>query len=467
MTLDITDPKYNVTVSLDDGVNCAITRGGWAQAGPNPLPGGLWGDVDETVLVSLLGQDDTIYGLLSFIARRAEEVQSPLHPDYLNPGVKPFVYAQTPDEGNGRWALVKSLSVEKLDPSHYRANGRTTLRIKFTREGVWRGLEPGSTPLTLRTYGIHTYTNGVQFANATVGTTGLLGDADPMTIMKVRPFPAATHSRHVDVAIFQESWYSSGTESDFTPYFWAKDITIGSPTIVNISTLGAPFAGMHILPGNEAANLGLANLIGWSIPASYHGFFSVYAVQLAEVGGTMYFQHGVTSNYEVGGDVAMTVGSPPAWGIAYLGTFKIPSVGTRIYGTGLANYTGLMEINVPSGKAIFGGLIFVPEPSKLPQRVKAYASGGVYNNPITVANGELEEVYWTNTSDIPQIMGAREAPIGPYQAPRPGAGVTNRLWFIPVPLATGGDGWLPDPQVDWTIGAKYIPRWQHINQEGL
>lgn len=464
MTLDITDPKYNVTVSLDDGVNCAITRGGWAQAGPNPLPGGLWGDVDETVLVSLLGQDDTIYGLLSFIARRAEEVQSPLHPDYLNPGVKPFVYAQTPDEGNGRWALVKSLSVEKLDPSHYRANGRTTLRIKFTREGLWRGLEPGSTPLELIAYtSSKTPLEPVQFTNDSIGTTGLLGDAPPLLITKLRTYPS-TSAR---LAIVPEAYPDSVT-TPYDPFLWAASLA-DTPTLTDISTLTGVFAGADILPGGKCYLVTDGNYARWQIDLrNYFGQYTAYAVTLSNTGAELKFAQQFGGGGIDFGDWIPVYNSNNKWIIHKLGTFRIPFAGESIRGTPPAStyYVGMYISDDAVGKLYLGGMFLRREPDIPPQVVASYATSVA---PITVVDGELEQVYWTDVSGNVVVFDPPEIPSGPFQSVTPGPGVRNYLHLIPVPAPGydyGGAPVMAETAV-WGLGISYIPRWQHINQEGL
>lgn len=471
--LKIHDLKYGITVDLDDGINVAIARGGWSQAPPNPLPGGVWGDVEEDVKLRLIQDSNALYSSLAFIAQRVEELQSPLHPDYLNPGKKVVLEAKTPDEANSRWAILSALEIDKLDPAHYRANGRSLLELHLTREGLWRGLEPGQAALTLRMYGSYTYTNdGIQFANADIGADGLLGDVEPMTIFKIRPFPGATHSNHIGVSIVHEFWPSAGSASDFTPWFWAHDIANGSPTLVNISTLASPFAGMPILPYNQCADLGVSSLFWWNIPASYSGYYSVFMVyRVEESGGTAYFTHGIPGHHEDGEIKTLTASIDPVWSIINLGTFKFPIVGNRIYGQGLVNYQGGLGLYIPAtGKAVLGGFYLVPRGARTPQRVKAYATGSGTDNPITIADGDIEQVFWASAEDsdpVAQIMLNPEVPVGRFQAPAPGAGVTNRFWFLPEPVAGSDIGVLPDPQVIWSLGMDYVPRWKYLNQEGV
>jgi len=468
--LKIHDLRYGITVDLDDGTNVAIARGGWSQAPPNPLPGGIWGDVEEDIKLRLILDSNAVYSQLAFMAQRVEELQSPLHPDYLNPGKQIVLEARTPDEATSRWAILHGLELDKLDPAHYRTHGRSLLEIHPVREGLWRGLEPGQDPLTLRTYGGYTFgLDGIQFANSEIGADGLLGDAPPMTMIHLRPFPGATHSHHTGISIYQEAWPSAGTASDFTPWFWAHDIASGSPTLVNVSTLAAPFAGMHILPYNQCADLGASNALYWNVPASFRGYFSVYAIYQVQTGGTIRFRHGIIGHFEDGETVDMIVGAPPYWNVHPLGTFRFPVVGGGIYGQGLPSYLAGLDISVPSGKAILGGFFLVPRGERTPQTVKAYATGAGYDNPITVANGELERVYWTSTDTDPvvQVLADQEPPNGRFQAPTPGAGVTNRFWFLPEPIAGASIAYLPDPQVGWSVGMDYIPRWKYLNQEGL
>ena len=181
--LKIHDLKYTITADLDDGINTAVARGGWSQSPPNPLPGGVWGDVDEQVAVALLTADNTLYSTLAYLVQRVVALQSPLHSDFLNPAAQIVVEARTPDEATSRWALLSDLAVEKLDPATQR---RFTFRIRFDYLSArqlplaWVAHFPCSPPAGLTA--IDRLAPG-DFANV-ARRMRALGNADPQDILR-------------------------------------------------------------------------------------------------------------------------------------------------------------------------------------------------------------------------------------------------------------------------------------------
>ena len=457
--LKIHDLKYNITVDLDDGINTAIARGGWSQAGPNLLPGGIWGDVDEAVKVSLLTTDNAVYGKLARMAARVEELKNPMHEDYLTPGKKIAVEARTPDEATSRWALLSDLAVEKMDPAHYRAGGRLSMPLKFTREGLWRGQQPGETPVELLPYSTLTTGTKLEIVNdGYLGSNPVQGDSPPFLRLDIRTY------FDVWVAII-----SNATENEFTPFFWPSDI-YGSPTLTAISSLPSPFDAANTLPGGYCLRVAPSPPAGGSVKfqlnlADYFGYFSVYALALSNATATLRFSHfydGGGSNYGQPVSVAFSTGH---WGIHPLGTFRIPYSGGPVDGVfPTATYFGSLDFSVISGSLYIGGMFLVPE-STPPHIVRCY--GADEGSPITRVNAETQTVYWT-ASGVPTLVPSA-LPFGPFPTINPAPGRTNNLFFVPVtnPHQTNVVAALPPVDTDWRIGVRHIPRWQYLNELGL
>lgn len=452
--------------NLDDGVTAVISRGGWSQRGPVKLPGDLWDDVEETVDVRLITDSNAVYSTLMALARRANEVQSPTHKDHLNPGAWVIVKAKTPDEPEPRWALVKGITVERLDPAHYRASGRLVLEVKFVREGTWRGNEPG-TSVGLRTLAALNFWEPVDLSN-------VVGDAPPDVLFSIRPYG------YNNVAICRfESWADEDDEPEFTPYLFAEN-TVTKDDMVDIASLGGVFSSASQLPGGKCVEIQTtATTTMWEIDvAHYTGRFDVYGLFLRGYSGTVtaQIQHG-WENGDLGatGDavsIPLSNDSPIPdaylWHHVRLGSVQLPTFGDRIYGDApaLDTFYGTYQIGVQtqasaSNAGYLGGLILVPFPDYPPQSSQGF--GSLYGNPLTVANGELRRAYWTTAGG--QIIGIPgPVPDGPYQSLEPG--LHNRVHLIPLPGAittVAAASRFPVITTLWQVGLDYVPRWQYLN----
>ncbi len=466
MTLKIYDgANSNLVADLDNGTTTAIRRGGWSQRGPQPLPGDLWADVEETVVVTLLTADNSLYSTLMALARRAEEVQSPTHRDYLNPARWVTAEAKTPDEQASRWAQVKAITVEKLDPAHYRANGRTALEVKFVREGTWRGIRPGDPQEYLRLYATMEFWKPLDLPGA--GTPFVAGDAPPDVTFGIRPYAFN------DVAICRfESWEDGDELPEFTPYLWADEATPAGDQR-DISSLPATFAGAYQLPGGKCLELStLENYYLWRSLDTRHyaGSYVVYGLFLKGAPGTVSITllHGRAGAPVTGEAQTLTTASVTAWYMLQLGTMTVDD--ERIYGQVPSDdYVGSYQVGVITqsshdDNAYLGGLILVPYPDHPPQAVNCF--GAERGNPLTVANGELRRTYWTTSAGVLQGFAGLPAD-GPYQTLVPGAATYNRLHLIPLPGSGYGDAHHFPTLDDWRVYIRYIPRWQYLNQTGL
>jgi hypothetical protein len=464
MTLKIYDgANSDLVADLDNGTTAAIRRSGWQQRGPQPLPGDLWEDVEETVVVSLLTADNSIYSTLMALARRAEEVQSPTHKDHLNPAAWVIAEAKTPDEHWPRWALVKEIRVEKLDPAHYRANGRLALEVKFIREGTWRGEEPGQEPRLLYSAATSFLTPiDVDLRNAN------LGDAPPLTTFALQSFCSN------DAALVRFEAWAGETPPAFAPYLWVNDIDATPSSTILISSLSSPFS-TTTLPGGRCVALGTTGGQHlWNILLNdYTGAFDVYGLYQKGATGTATTKllHGWQNSpdYEEGELINVPITTlTTGWYILPLGTVKMPARGEWIYGqppaasTGMGSYRiGVYGYSSVAGQAYFGGLLIVPQPDYPAQTVNTFG-GGALGNLTTVVNAEINRVYWLNDSGL--IVGANGEPAdGPYQTLVPG--YMNRLHFIPLPRVTSAEAQrLPPIATAWDVDISAIPRWQYLNQ---
>ncbi|MBK8987389.1 MAG: hypothetical protein IPM39_15150 [Chloroflexi bacterium] len=445
----------DISVGLDDGTATAIRRGGWSQRGPTRTAGDVWEDVEETAVVSLLDEDDdTVYSKLMHLAQRAEDVQSPEHRDHLNPANWVIAQAQTPGELMARWALVKQIRVEKLDPAHYRANGRLALEVKFVREGLWRGDDPALSPIELVPYSTHAVATKLTIVNdGYLGSTPVDGDAPPLLNLDIRPYVDAWIAVHAGVS-----------DAGFTPYLWG-DALAGA---INISSLPAPFNSAAQLPGGKCVALGSSGQIFWTLPlASYYGYYTAYALFLSNADGAVVrFQHGWSGSYQYGSLVAPSA-STVHWGIHRLGAFRIPKSGNAVRGV-LPSTTYVAGINYvkESGSLYLGGMFLVPDSGRPPQVIRGYGSG--YSNPITRVDAGVGQVYWTGSTGIPALVPAAVS-FGPFQSLNPTPGLTNFVWLIPVTSPDAPDTPIAAPLMTatgWRVGVRYVPRWQYLNLTG-
>jgi len=462
--LKLHDLKYGLVVDLDDGLTAAIARGGWSQAPPNPLPGGVWGDVDEQVTIALLTADNSVYSTLAYLAQRVADLQSPLHPDFLHPGAQIAVEARTPDEVSSRWALLSSLSLEKLDPAHYRGQSRTRLKLDFSREGLWRGLSPAEPPAELLPYSTMTPGSKLAIVNdGYLGSTAVTGDAPPLVNFDLRPYFGCWLAIATSVVV-----------NDFTPFLWAIDLAGIAPTdLLSISGLPAPFNAVTALPADACYRLAFGGAsvrsAHWSLDLTdYFGYFTAYAVTLADQPFSLRFYHqwGGDEGVAAYGETVSGTANTGLWTIHRLGTFRIPFSGDPIAGVFPATtyYTGV-TVDSAGGDVYLGGLLLLPE-TAAPQVVPCY--GSVYGNPITRVSGVLERTYWTTSTGTP-ILTQGDVPYGPYQTINPAAGLTNNVWLIPVtnPNNLQAIAYFPPATTSWRAGVRYVPRWRYLNKAGL
>jgi len=459
--LKIHDLKYGITVDLDDGINAAIARGGWNQAAPEQLPGGAWADVVEDIRIALLNESNLVYSTLGHMARRAQELQSPLHPDYLNPATHIVLEARTPDELSSRWAVLSNIVIDKLDAAHYRQHGRTYVKLEVTREGLWRDASPSITASQLRAYSL--ISPGVKIAI----------DNDALDVRGDAPSPL-----HLDIRTYFDCWLAISADvvtSDFTPFLWALDLAgISIPAdLTTISTMAAPYDSIAAMPVDScyqvALGAGSFRSAHWSLDLSdYYGYFTAYAVVAASAACTMrfYHQYGGDEGTPMYGEEVQVAASTANWRIVRLGTFRIPFAGDPIGGVFPATtYYAGVDLTASSGTAYLAGLLLVPE-TETPQTVPCYGTN--LGNPITRSSGVLQRVYWTSSVGVP-ILTPGDVAYGPFQELDPAAGLTNNLWLIPVtnPSDPDAPAYFPPGDVDWRVGVYYQPRWRFLSRTGL
>lgn len=435
-------------VDLDDGITAAIARGGWSQRGPGQPTAGVWPDVEETIRVSLLTESNLIYQRLNLLAGRAEAVQSPTHPDHLNPAKHVILKVQMPDEGPGyRWALVRSIQIEKLDPSHWRAGGRTTLEIKLLREGLWRGSDPALTKTLV--YGeTEVFTTPID-----LHPVYMEGDAPPLLRITL-----TTDSRPTEVAITHYgTWLAADDPPAFTPYRFAATLhEFGGGSIVDITSLPAEFQTADQLPGGECLTPPSGPSASfWRVRAQdLIGTFSAYALVMSDGNnGEISF----IANDDMGSDgelerVALAQYLPlPRWRIVPLGTANLlawPAYGAEID----AYYYVGVRINKTGGGVYLGGLVLLPEPDIAPQRVVVESA-----IPL-ILDGDVQRS-WQTDSFGALLPTLHPQPSGPFQSITPGPGLKNRLYFIPCA------GSFPAAATTWQVIVQAAYRWQHLRPE--
>lgn len=446
-----------LSVDLDDGVTAAIARGGWPQKGPGEPIAGVWPDVEETIRVSLLTASDLIYQRLNLLAQRAEAVQSPTHPDHLNPARHVVMKAKTPDELMPRWALVCSIRVEKLDPSHWRSGGRFMLEIKVLREGLWRGIAPDA-PARIVYSGEYPPLSNIDLTH----DLAFESDAPSLLIAKIKT--AGSYGTSMAIAPKLYPIPPVGVDpTSFSPYLWAGDAMSG-PGLVAINTIGAPFLNVDWLPGNQAHRVQTTGTFNctWWIPLSEVGSYSVCAIVLnsgSSGDNKIRLSHRPQNVGYGDGGIGELIDIPQLqsrWSMLPLGAVRFPVWGDLVRGEQLSNYIVEVAITRNSGTVYLGGLILIPESDTPPHRTALWGGSRV------VVDGEVERVYYVDPDYGIRQFDRQPRHEGPFQTVPFEAGAISRVYLLPTVFGLPY-GLFPPMNAAWNVELSLIPRWQHLN----
>ena len=455
--LTISDP--NLSVDLDNpDAGLSIAKNGWSQETPNAGAHGIFYDVEEKISIAMLDARDEDRSLLmqdiALLGQRAEQLQSADHVDHLNPAVHVVMMAQTPTELTERWALVKSIKIDKLSTMHYAASGYPRLALEITREGLWRGKNPTESPTSLAYTTLRATSAMGNGCHVTIDPAVINGDAPGLCMFALRKASNMDGSR---VVIVRKTATTTAELDLFKPFHWVDDATTAPPTVTVAAMNAVLPVTMDTLPVATVFNgQAAAYRSGWKIdPKVYNGRFTVYGIYTAdEEVASAKVTHGFSGSQNDGDWKPLVNLYGSSWTLVNLGQVHIPAGAETIRGNTptVIDYEINLWVKDATTKTFFAGIAMVPVDEQSLATQLQIAGRWVR------IDGEISRCYYTMHSGG-DYAGA--APVyGRFPTIQPG--VYNRFYMLPDDgfYATGS---LLNPTININFALNYIPRFMTIS----
>ena len=465
------------TVDLDT-TNAKIEKGGWPQNGPTPLPGNKWAEVEESIRVAWLLEDDddraAEMGKLGKLAIRALEVQNPLHPYYDDPAKHVVMEAKTPTETNTRYATISMIRSPQLDTRHQGGQQWLTLSAKVMREGLWRGVRPGGTMINLvNAQQVYNHDYSTKHNYITVDPDDIDGDAPG--ILKLTFKTVSGQTSFFANATFFVSVVTADSLADLN----AMELWQLANSATSINAGGTPVdataAGFGETPDTYAikwtqqtagnAYYELANAL-----AKTSGAFQVYVVgQPDEEDKTdARFLHGFGSSPQSGPGVDAHYGTDAGantWRCKYLGEIQVPPGGLVRGQSSNKTYTFRHQWQADDAVDYYqaAGFLMPTHEQFFGAKIPGAAFGGATGLTSLVIDGEIERVY--SLDDNGDLLYSSFPLNG--QFPQIVPGKWNRIYFYNLNFndPSGGTG----PHYFFSqfhMTADYVPRYQYLRGAG-
>jgi hypothetical protein len=474
MTLKIYD--HLDTVDLDTP-EAKIEKNGWPQSGPTPLPGGRFADVEETIRVAWLKEDDNDRAAemvkMGNLAIRALQVQNPLHPFYDAPAKHPIIEVKTPTETNTRYATISMIRSPQLDTRHQGNQQWLALSAKVTREGLWRGIKPGSAPINLFSSAtVHSYISGGSVNYVTVDPADIDGDAPGLLRLTVKPklSPASGFLSDLFVSVVTADSLAELNQMELWHLANSATSIENSGTVVD-----ATDAGFGETPDTkairwQARQLGTANYNLANSLARTAGAFQIYVVGCAIPTtsdlATSRVLYGFLGGEVVGDPVRYgtdTVSDP--WRLRYLGEVQIPPGGLvrGMAASGTFRFRHRFEASANTDFYLAAGFLIPTTEQFFTVRLPDPAIMPIGGGDRLVIDGEIERVY-LHPEEEESIKWASFPVGGMYPTLTPGK--YNRIFFYPMALIPSTIKGVHKFTNQYSVNVDYVPRYQYLRGAG-
>lgn len=320
--LQITDGS--TTVDFLDTATLYLARNGWEPriARENDAGDGYEDVVEVIRLTWAQTTDDSRDSTLHNIHRLGRKAREYGHQRrVVNPV---WMRVATHSETNSRYALVRSVEVEKLDARHWGPNQRVDLVVTITREGGWQDVAPTSTPTTVvATTTVENQVDGSNANSVTVAAADVPGDGLALPIIQMVDSVAQEK-----IIIALRAKEDDGHLSSFISHINAADFQNTSNITADAGAPGGSKWERTALSGSGSQTKGapLADDLQY-----YTGNFLVYAVMKVSHSNVFTVQVGHYSTFGPSplenAQEAVAVNTTTNYQAVYLGRITLPAYG--------------------------------------------------------------------------------------------------------------------------------------------